>query len=141
MYTIWTVFGGFILHFLLCNYLEVLLKPSYEKPVEGAAEIIKRGITPVLLPNQRIYVQLFSNSPDPVYQKLAERFYVCKDKTEYNEIRRKRKIWNTGLYAVMGDKSNYKGERFHYYSKEVVIGRYNFPGSIVNKKWPLKKVI
>ena len=32
------------------------------------------------------------------------------------------------------------GNDFLYYSSEPVKGTYNFPGSIANKKWPLKKV-
>ena len=137
------MFGGFILHFLLCNYLEVLLRLSYEEPVDGAAEIIKRGITPVVLPNQRSYVEIFSNSPDPVYQKLAERLYISKSRTEYMELVKKWKNWKTGLYAAMRDqsRSNIKDRRWYYYSSEPVQGRYNYPGSIANEKWPLKKVI
>ena len=141
MYTIWTVFGGFILHFLLCNYLEVLLRLSYEEPVDGAAGIIKQGITPVVRPNHRIYVQIFSNSPDPVYQKLAERLYVCKTRAECSEIVNKKKNWMTGLYAAMMSKNFDEGRRLRYFSSEHVKGRYNYPGSITNKKWPLKKVI
>ena len=141
VYTIWTVFGGFILHFLLCNYLEVLLKPSYEEPVDGAAEILRRGITPIMRPNSKIYAQLFSNSPDPVYQKLAEKLYFCKSIKEYIGTVGKKENWNTGLYAFMRDKSVDIGKRNYFYSTEAVKGRYHFPGSIVNKKWPLKKVI
>ena len=50
VFTIWAVFGGFILHFLLSNYLTVLLRPSYEEPVETAADLIKRDITPFFIP-------------------------------------------------------------------------------------------
>ena len=48
VFTIWAVFGGFILHFLLSNYLSVLLRPSYERSVDTAADIIERDITPFL---------------------------------------------------------------------------------------------
>ena len=41
VFTIWAVWGGFILHFLLSNYLTVLLRPKYEEPVETAADMIK----------------------------------------------------------------------------------------------------
>ena len=34
MYTIWAVFGGFILHFLLSNYLTVLLLPTHAHVVD-----------------------------------------------------------------------------------------------------------
>ena len=142
VYTIWTVFGGFILHFLLCNYLEVLLNQRYEEPVDGAADILKKGITPIMLPNSKIYRQIFSNSNLTVYRNLSEKLYFCKSRTEYMELVRRWKNWKTGSYAAMRDKSLDRGEtRWYYYSSEPVIGRYNFPGSILNKKWPLKKVI
>ena len=54
VFTIWAVFGGFILHFLLSNYLTVLLRPSYEEPVETAEDLIKRDITPFLGPGGAI---------------------------------------------------------------------------------------
>ena len=44
VYIIWAVFGGFILNFLLSNFLTVLLKPSYEKPVETAGDLLNRNI-------------------------------------------------------------------------------------------------
>ena len=44
VFTIWAVFGGFILHFLLSNYLTVLLRPSYEEPLETAVDLISRDL-------------------------------------------------------------------------------------------------
>ena len=55
VFTIWAVFGGFILHFLLSNYLTVLMTPSYEKPVETAADMVKRDITPFFAPGGKMY--------------------------------------------------------------------------------------
>ena len=51
IYLIWAIFGGFISHFLLSNYLSVLLKPSFEKPVDTASDLISRNITPFYAPN------------------------------------------------------------------------------------------
>ena len=48
VFIIWAVFGGFILHFLLSNYLTVLLRPSYESPVDTAADITERNIVPFM---------------------------------------------------------------------------------------------
>ena len=31
---LWSIWGGFILHMMLSNYLAVLMKPSYEKPID-----------------------------------------------------------------------------------------------------------
>ena len=70
VFTIWAVFGGFILHFLLSNYLTVLLKPSYEEPVETAADMVKRDIIPFYAPGGEMYLQLFAASEDPNYNEL-----------------------------------------------------------------------
>ena len=67
VYMIWAVFGGFILNFLLFNFLTVLLRPSYEKPVETAGDLLNRNITPFHNPIGKIFIPLFENSPYPEY--------------------------------------------------------------------------
>ena len=79
VFTIWAVFGGFILHFLLSNYLTVLLRPNFEKPVDTAADLIRSNLVPVVQKNQKIYRQIFANSPDPDYQELSLRLCVAED--------------------------------------------------------------
>ena len=86
VYTIWAVFGGFILHFLLSNYLTVLLRPNFEKPVDTAADLISRNITPEVQPHQKIYIQIFVNSPDLIYQELSQRLLVLKSVKSYTGL-------------------------------------------------------
>ena len=100
VFTIWAVFGGFILHFLLSNYLTVLLRPSYEEPVETAADLIKRDITPFLFPGTEIYKEFFAASSDPVYQEISKRLVIAKDWDEYKDM--VRKVTSTGLFADIG---------------------------------------
>ena len=100
VYTIWAVFGGFILHFLLCNYLTVLLRPSYEEPVETAEDLVKRDIIPFTVPGGEFYKQLFAASEDPNYQEIAKRLYIAKDWDEYDDL--VRKVKSTGMYADIG---------------------------------------
>ena len=84
VFTIWAVFGGFILHFLLSNYLTVLLRPSYEEPVETAADLLKRDITPIIIPGGEIYRQIFEASSDPDYQEIARRLVIYQDLFPYS---------------------------------------------------------
>ena len=86
MFTIWAVFGGFILHFLLSGYLTVLLRPSYEKPVETAADLIERDITPFYIPKGEIYRQLFAASLDPNVQEIARRLVIPNNWGEFEVI-------------------------------------------------------
>ena len=97
VFTIWAVFGGFILHFLLSNYLTVLLRPSYEEPVETAEDLVKRDIIPFFGPGGEIYLNIFAASEDPNYQEIAKRLYIAKDWDEYDDL--VRKVKSTGMYA------------------------------------------
>ena len=143
VFTIWAVFGGFILHFLLCNYLTVLLRPSYEEPVETARDLIRRGITPFLSPGSEIWVQFFAASPDPNYQELSRRFVIAKDYYEYDDL--VRKVTPTGMFGDIGsfpDPWTVTEEdiKFWYRSSEKVGGNNPYVVHLANKKWPLQKV-
>ena len=94
------MFGGFILHFLHSNYLTVLLKPSYEEPVETAADLIKRDITPFIMPGGEMYKQFFAASSDPIYQEISRRLVIAKDWDEYEDM--VRQVISTGLFADIG---------------------------------------
>ena len=143
VFTIWAVFGGFILHFLLSNYLTVLLRPSYEEPVDTASDLIKRDITPFLWPDADIYKQVFAASPDPNYQEVSRRLVIAKDWDEYDDM--VRKVTSTGSFADMGtipagwvvSEEEYK---YWYRSSETIAGDNPYAVHFANKKWPQKKV-
>ena len=143
VFTIWAVFGGFILHFLLSNYLTVLLRPSYEEPVETAADLIKRDITPFYMPGGEILRQNFAASSDPNYQEISRRLVIAKDWDEYYDM--VRKVTTTGLFAEIDTVPlifNSTDELKEWYrSSETIAGRNPFVGHLANKKWPLKKVL
>ena len=136
------MFGGFILHFLLSNYLTVLLRPRYEEPVETAADLIKRDITPFYIPGGDIYKQFFAASSDPVYQEISRRFFVPKDWDEYEDMLGK--VTSTGMFASIGTEPDswYVPEEEYkdwYRSSETIGGTNPCVGNLANKKWPLKK--
>ena len=145
VFTIWAVFGGFILHFLLCNWLTVLLTPSYEEPVETAKDLINRNITPLIGPGGEIYKQVFAASPDQNYREISRRFFIAKDWNEYDDM--VHKVTSTGMYAVMSTlpptwvvpEEEYKD---WYRSTETIAGDWiEYSVHLSNKKWPLKKVV
>ena len=141
VYTIWTIFGGFILHFFLSNYLTVLLRPSYEEPVESTADMIRRDITPFLWPGGEIHIKRFEASSDPNNQELSRRFIVAKDWDEYNDF--VLKVNSTGLFAEMGAFPTLwmVPEEYWYRSSETISGSFPYEIHLSNKKWPLKKVL
>ena len=143
VFTIWAVFGGFILHFILCNWLTVLLTPSYEKPVETAKDMINRDIIPYLWPGAEIYIQFFAASPDPIYQEISRRFVIAKDLDEYDDMMGK--VISTGMFADIGSEPYWRvpEEEYKdwYRSTETIGGSYPYNIHLSNKKWPLKKVL
>ena len=75
---LWCVWGGFLLHILECNYLTVLLKPTYEKPVDTAEDIIERGLRIITLPFTGSLVEMEKKSQFESVQQMAELTYVAK---------------------------------------------------------------
>ena len=142
VFTIWAVFGGFILHFLLSNYLTVLLRPRYEEPVETAADLIKRNIIPFYVPGGTNIKHFFAVSSDPNYQEISQRLIIPKDWAEYVDMLSK--VTSTGLFAQIGSVPLVSEEDFKdwYKSSETIpIGLSPYSGHLTNKKWPLKKVL
>ena len=42
---LWCVCGGLLAHMLEANYLTILLKPSYEKPIDTAEDVVDKNLT------------------------------------------------------------------------------------------------
>ena len=141
VFTIWAVFGGFILHFLLSNYLSVLIRPSYEDTVDTASEIVNRNLTPYYYPTGHIHKQFFARSSLPIYQEIARRLVIPETWDEFYELGHK--TISTGQYAFIGriPGTLYANEfRQWYRSRYLIPGMNPYLVHLLNKKWPLKKV-
>ena len=75
-----------MLHIIMSNYLTVLLKPSYEKPVESVDDVIDRGLIPFYIPGGGIFKQMLADSEDPRYQYLSEIVVIAKDWDHWDEM-------------------------------------------------------
>ena len=75
---IWCVCGGFLLHFFGSVFLEILMKPNYEKPVDTAQDVLDRGLTIISTPGTGSTVEIMKNSPFPITRRLAEMTVVPK---------------------------------------------------------------
>ena len=71
LFLLWCVTGGFLGHFLECNFLTILLKHNYEKPVDTAQDIIDRGLTMMDAPGTEAKIENSKNSPSKVTRDLA----------------------------------------------------------------------
>ena len=78
LFLIWCVFGGFLLWFFESLFLESLLKPNYEKPVDTAEDVLDRGLSVISVPGAESIVEILKNSPFPITRRLAESSVVPK---------------------------------------------------------------
>ena len=145
-YLIWAVFGGWILHFLLTNFLTVLLKPRYEEPVDTAADVLTRNFTIVRFPGGESWIQYFAKYHDPVYQNLSQRFVIAKDWCEYDEMQDNivsdRSNGTTATIGTVPPTTDTSEEEYSkWYRSERILGLLSpYVGHLANTKWPLQKV-
>ena len=81
---LWCVCGGFLLHMFECNYLTILVKPSYEKPVDTVWDILDRDLKIFNGPGRGSIVEMKKKSPIELTRILAERTDVAKVFPELN---------------------------------------------------------
>ena len=60
------------------NYFTMLMKPTYEKPVDSPADIIERGLKVIFPPGKESLLKLLKNSPEEFTRRLAELTVVPK---------------------------------------------------------------
>ena len=75
---LWCICGGFLLHMLESNYLTMLVKPAYEKPVDTAQDVLERGLAVIWSPGIESIKEELEKSPFKITRELAERAYVAK---------------------------------------------------------------
>ena len=60
------------------NFLSILLKPNYEKPIDSAQDVLDRGLTIIFAPGRDSIVELLKNSPSSITRELADKTIVVK---------------------------------------------------------------
>ena len=64
---------------LECNYLEILIKPNYEKPVDSAKDVLDRGFTILWSPGYEIWREiLLEQNYSQVTKNLAKNTFIAK---------------------------------------------------------------
>ena len=60
------------------NYLSMLLKPNFEKPVDSPQDIIDRRLTVILMPSGGSNLEMMKNSPYPIIKALTNLTEISK---------------------------------------------------------------
>ena len=76
---VWGIGGGFLLYFLTCNFLTILLKPSFEEPIRTIEDMLERDMGLILWAGMEYYVDAMKNSPVEKYQKVSFVFQKSLD--------------------------------------------------------------
>ena len=155
------------MHIILSNYLTVLLKPEFETPVDTTKDLVSRNIIPYYIPGGHIWKQFFADSPDPLYQIIAEKLIIPRNWAHYDELCEK--VIEEGTHANIATvPDEWERSLGHWYrsadfyesfisiqmqrfvrqnmtiflrSTESLPGEYVFGVHLANKKWPLLKVL
>ena len=154
VYLVWAVFGGFLLHIILCNYLTILLKPRKEDPiVDFTKDIIKRNITPYGLYGWGLgsYDHFKDTSLfGPEYQELLQKLKVSKREERIEMIGRvfnlsKSEAWlgsgaNERLWLI---NRNIDGRFRQFWISKESVPHSDSPYAfyLTYKKWPLLEVL
>ena len=76
---LWCVCGGLLFHMFEANYLSVLMKRNYEKPVDTAEDIIDMGLTVQRSPlTSQSSLDYLKNTSSGITRQLAERTIIPK---------------------------------------------------------------
>ena len=60
------------------NYFTMLMKPTYEKPIDTAQDVLDRGFKVIYTPGSESLVEMMKNSPFYNIRRLAEMTIVPK---------------------------------------------------------------
>ena len=169
IFLLWCVCGGFLLFFLECNFLTILVKPNYEKPVDTAKDVLDRGLTVVWYPYYEEWREMLLNQNlSQVTKDLAENTYVSKVSYTYmyftklifiskpfnyyikiskdwDDYEEKVKDWVIGSgssvveASVLGTYSELTFGRWHRSKGRKDYGSTPYGYYMLNKKWTLQE--
>ena len=129
------------------NFLTILVKPSYEKPIDTAEDVMDRGLSVIYPPGTKSALEILKNSPSTITRTLAERTTVCKDWDECNGnpfgsddglIPAAVKTGSSVLEAGILYPWYFAFGKWHR-SKESRGGQNPFASYMLNKKWTLEE--
>ena len=75
---LWCVCGALLFHMFESNYFTMLMKPTYEPPVDTAEDVLDRGLAIINIPGAGSIVEMLKKSPFYITRTLAERTIVPK---------------------------------------------------------------
>ena len=99
---VWGIGGGLLLYFLTCNFLTLLVKPSWDKPIRTISDLLERDMGLILLPGHDYYIGVMRDSPVDEYNK--ESFNIQRSQyfiSIFNQLAKKSVSYPDYWYTTM----------------------------------------
>ena len=71
---VWGIGGGLLLYFLTCNFLTLLVKPSWEEPIRTISDLLERDMGLILWAYSGYFRKVMRNSHVEQYNKESLSF-------------------------------------------------------------------
>ena len=143
------MFKFFHQHFrqaLLCNVLEVMMKPNFEPPAHTLRQILDRNITLYMWPSAYAWKVDFARSDFPELREIAETMIIAKSWEEYDNLTKHGLLSNgthTGLLPYWYQWELEWGREYNhdrgFYRGEQMKNDYPYNGFFTNKTWFLNE--
>ena len=75
---VWGIGGGLLLYFLTCNFLTLLVKPSWDEPIRTISDLLERDMGLILAPGSKFFIKVMRDSPVDYYNKegfISKRYW------------------------------------------------------------------
>ena len=79
----WSVCGGLLLYFLTCNFLTLLVKPSWDEPIRTISDLLERDMGLIMWPND-YFIGMMRDSPVDQYNE--EGFIIQKLNISFHPV-------------------------------------------------------
>ena len=73
---VWGIGGGLLLYFLTCNFLTLLVKPSWDEPIRTISDLLERDMGLILWAETDYFLGVMRDSPVDQYNE--EGFIIQK---------------------------------------------------------------
>ena len=141
------IINPFLSHALVCDILEVMMRPNFDSPVHSLAEILERNMSLIMFPGSYGFKTFFEQASNPELRKIAETMIITKSWDDYHYLT-KHGLLRNGTHAFMraeiqnrhrvwGREFNY-GRGFYRGEREDSINPYS--GYFSNRTWALNEV-
>ena len=144
---------------LECNYFTMLLKPSYERPIDSAKDVLDRlikiflfyqiffslnqnifrGLTVFNPPGREGIVEDMKNSPYENTRALAYKTVVANDWIGFNKMIHDTAENGSSVVVTSYLMRNQLARGKWHRSKNRMIGQHPYGSFLMNKKWTLEE--